>query len=188
MRILLSKQRCKASQKGLGTLQRRDTKGVSRSSQRRNRLNNDISNLELKSIWMHLSEHGKSHEEYNKSHIEEIRALASEWHGSEVGRAWHKIHAVEMWEGIEPKKYICKVCGKEFESRMLDTEKIKFCSNKCKAAARRKSRVDSVESICDWCGKKYTKNRYSKGTTCSIECRAKKRWSGYESKGGTIRG
>lgn len=138
------------------------------------RANNQIENLALKTAFMHLSDHAKSRDEYNQRHIKDMRVLASEWHRSEAGRAWHREHAKEMAATREPKTYVCAYCGKEFQSLKLG--RVKYCSNACKSNARRTSRIDNETRICAYCGKPFSTNKYSKAKCCSTECAVKRRW------------
>ena len=102
---------------------------------------------------------------------------AVEWHKSEEGIKWHKNHGRKQFERRSPVKYNCTYCGKEFETLGLygETEN-KFCSNACKSAYRRKTKVDDVERICEFCGKPFRTNKYSKGKYCSLSCGKKAYW------------
>ena len=125
-----------------------------------NRANNQIENLELLESFMHLSQHASEREEYNQRHIKDMRELASEWHGSDAGRAWHSEHAKESWENKRYNKYTCSECGKEFETRHdYGAGQNTFCSNACKSKNRAKSGVDDEERICAYCGKPFTVRR-----------------------------
>ena len=116
--------------------------------------------------------------EYAKGHIEDIRQLAAEWHGSEEGRKWHGEHAKQTWEHRGTFKYTCCKCGKEFETRHIYGEgQKKFCSGKCRSNNRRHLGIDDVERECVVCGKKFMANRYQKGLVCSTECKMRKRWN-----------
>lgn len=143
----------------------------------KNRAHNDIDNLELVESSMHHSMHMSEREEYNKKHIEDIRVLASEWHRSEEGRAWHRKHAKEQWEHVEEKEYVCSYCGKTFKTtnRYSDNQN-RFCSNNCRASFRRKSGIDNEDRVCPVCGKTFSANKYAKKLYCSYECARKKRY------------
>lgn len=143
-----------------------------------NRAHNDIDNLELMLSNMHMSMHSSAREEYNKRHIEDIRVLASEWHGSEAGRAWHSVHAKETWAHMGEHEYVCSSCGKTFMTRHIyGPDENHFCSNACKTYFRAHSGLDDVERVCPVCGKTFTANKYSKKECCSRECAVKKRWN-----------
>lgn len=106
-----------------------------------NRANNNPDNLELKSSFEHLSDHAKSRVEYNHKHIEDIRPLANEWHGSEAGRAWHGQHAKEYWSKAPLREYTCTQCGKTFTSKHVYGEgRNRFCHANCRAAYLRAKR------------------------------------------------
>jgi len=141
------------------------------------RSNNQIENLELMVGNLHQSMHASSRDEYNHKHINDIRTLAAEWHGSKEGRAWHSKHAKETWENAEMHDYVCVSCGKTFQSRNNYGEKENtFCSNACKSYFRRHSGVDNEQRACSYCGKLFAVNKYSKQSCCSQECAVKKRW------------
>lgn len=65
------------------------------------------------------------------------------------------------------KKWVCKYCGKEFESNNLGVE-CHFCSNVCK------SKYDYENSrevrICEECAKEFLAYKYGKTKYCSKEC------------------
>ena len=133
---------------------------------------NEIENLAL----MEKSEHVRWHNA-NMTDERKIAATdnlaqnampkAREWHQSVEGREWHKRHYEQYKELFNKRQTcICAVCGKEFEG----DAKSKYCSNNCKAAARRASGVDNEERRCAVCGKVFYANKYSKQKTCSREC------------------
>lgn len=97
----------------------------------------------------------------------EALAKAAEWHRSSEGRAWHRTHAQEAWAKREPLDAICEWCGDGFEDI---SRRAKFCSNKCKTAARFASGVDDVDRECATCGTPFRINRYRKTKTCSRAC------------------
>lgn len=144
------------------------------------RANNDINNLELVTAYMHMHRHGQdpSREEYNKRHIEDIRDLAKEWHGSDAGRAWHSESAKKQWEVMPEKEYKCTMCGKTFMSiRNYSPSDKRFCCNGCKSNYRRLSGVDDVERLCAYCGKPFMASKYSKIECCSKQCASNRRWN-----------
>lgn len=140
----------------------------------RDKSNNDISNLEL----LTASEHRKRHaeeltdeqREWFRNNLEEkARPKASEWHKSEKGREWHRKQYEQYGEVLRRRgSVVCINCGKTFEG----DAKSKYCSNACKSAYRRKTKVDGVEAVCVICGKHFTTNKYRKTETCSPHCRA----------------
>lgn len=138
----------------------------------------DINNLELLTAAEHMRKHWqeKTPEEINK-YRERIKenciSKAAEWHGSEEGRQWHKEQAKRIDANIELKEFRCEYCGTTFKTKPYG--KVKYCSNKCKAAARRKSGVDNEERICIVCGAVFITNKYKKAQICSQACANKKR-------------
>lgn len=117
----------------------------------------------------HILKYTVNHrEEMAKRLAETARPKASEWHKSEEGRAWHREHSFPVWER-EETEHICEFCGKPFMS--VDHGNNRFCSNNCKAAARRKSGVDDETRICACCGKEFRANKYGAKRFCSDGCR-----------------
>lgn len=145
-----------------------------------NKSNNEIGNLRLEKAYEHLSYHAKLNYKTNpekfKEHLKNIRPLTLKWHRSEEGREWHSQNSKRMWKNKDTQTYICSFCGKEFCSlHSYSTSSNTFCSNNCKAAYRRKSKIDNIKNICAVCGKEFEKNKYSKTQTCSRECATKLR-------------
>ena len=142
-----------------------------------NRGNNAIENLALLSEYDPLSLHGKenavkNHERIIRNLDEKARPRASEWHGSEAGKQWHRIHYASMKNRLHiEQKFLCEYCGKEFKSMKAGS---RFCSPKCKSAWRRNSGIDDVTKVCQNCGGEYTANKYQKTKFCPI-CKAEKR-------------
>jgi len=92
------------------------------------RSNNDISNLELLSSSSHLSLHQQDRGEYQQAHIKRIRVLASEWHGSKEGRAWHAERGRENGKLPPRFPFKCFVCGADGLAKQRNR---KFCSAAC---------------------------------------------------------
>lgn len=92
---------------------------------------------------------------------------AREWHGTEEGRAWHSKHGIQAYAQRELKKYTCNHCAAQFETK--DT-KAQYCSNRCRAAARRARGVDDVIKSCEECSNLFTSNRYDRALYCSRRC------------------
>lgn len=148
-----------------------------------NPLNNDISNLECISRKQHFEKHREELVAYSTSekqlrHLERIRDLTKEWHGSEEGKEWHKNHYAESLGKIEPKEYTCECCGKKFMSRGA---KVRFCCHNCEQKWRNANQSTYEMRKCVICGKEFeakipygNKNRAAK--TCSRECRGKYKW------------
>lgn len=138
-----------------------------------NSLNNDLSNLECVPGSEHVSEHMQNqpdeHWDRNRVHLGEIRPLASEWHKSEEGHQWHVQHSKEIWDNRGSESHCCAQCGATYETR--DRRKTsRFCSNKCRTAARLASGVDDEDRICEWCQSPFRINRYKKAQCCSLVC------------------
>lgn len=107
--------------------------------------NNDISNLEC----MPRKEHRKGHApevsarsstKEHLEHLDSIRVLASEWHGSEEGRAWHREHAktslaaarkAVQENGLKDVPAICVWCGTDCVGK---SSRKRFCSTRCQTA------------------------------------------------------
>ncbi len=146
----------------------------------RDKSNNEPGNLAM----LTREQHHKIHvdemtddlrERLRKNLDETARPKASEWHGSNSGREWHKIHYERMKEKLYKRRvFTCANCGKEFET--VDHGTNKFCSGACRAAYRRKSGVDNEKRVCCVCGNEYEANKYSKSRTCSRECSGLLRW------------
>jgi len=140
--------------------------------------NNAIENLEMVLSGLHTSRHAENatdeFKEWRKQHIDKIRSLAAAWHSSPEGREWHSLHGHLAWEGKEPITLVCQQCGKEFKT-LANHGNTKFCSNNCKSAARRATRVDHEERICRVCGKSFRANKYFATAHCSKTCAANER-------------
>ena len=140
--------------------------------------NNDISNLEMISRSKHAKIHANErvrdcYDEVVENLNKNARPKASEWHGSKEGIEWHKKHYAEMKDKLYIKKeFVCKQCGKKFESTKVGS---KFCCNNCKSKWRREQGFDNETRKCECCGKEFIVNKYSKTKTCSRECAAKLR-------------
>jgi hypothetical protein len=136
-----------------------------------NKSNNSIENLQIIHQKHHLSLHSskKKNRERMKKLADENRHLTKEWHASAEGLAWHKYHAEKFKFGKwEPKKYNCEQCQTEYETSKRSN--MRFCSNNCKSAWRRKSGLDDISRICVCCGKEFLVNKYSKIKKCSKNC------------------
>jgi hypothetical protein len=136
--------------------------------------NNLIQNLEL----LERSAHHKLHlncpkrKEKCRQQAEKIRPLTKKWHASTEGKAWHKLHALKHNFGNwELKDYICQVCGKDYQSKLIAKERSKFCSNNCKSEARRRSSIDIIDYPCERCGILFKKDKYAKRKYCKPKCK-----------------
>lgn len=139
--------------------------------------NNDISNLELILHSKHMSLHANEKADLTRENMYKIVLPAAvAWHKSDDAKDWHKDHYEDVTRAIwnEPVKMVCQNCGKEYTTVHARASCSSFCSNKCKAAARRKSGVDNIEKICTKCGKTYIANKYQ-GTIFCLECSPQRR-------------
>jgi HNH endonuclease len=142
-------------------------------------LNNDLDNLECLEAGAHRRYHAEHRPEAERAraraHLDQVRPLAAAWHRSEAGREWHQQHMTQVWAAKTPQAFVCAHCGREATS--LLAVKARYCSNACKAAARRRAGTDTVERACRHCGKSFTVNRYATTQTCSRRCAALLRWA-----------
>jgi len=137
--------------------------------------NNHITNLGLKEVGPHLSDHAKQWIQRNPERAAErtkaMQDAAKEWHGSEDGKKWHGEHYEESLAKATVYVHRCQVCNAKFQSTRTTTAK--FCSNKCKAKNRRDLGLDDIEKRCGVCGKAFKTNRYRGSEYCSRACGAK---------------
>jgi hypothetical protein len=137
-----------------------------------NPLNNDPSNLVCLTGEEHHAHH-LAERDYRTperiAHMDTIRPLASEWHGSDEGREWHREHGKRTWDGREPSAYTCEHCGTEFLSRAAQKHS-KFCSAYCRHRSRLESGVDDESRTCELCGAGFTVNRYLRKRFCTRSC------------------
>lgn len=141
-----------------------------------NPLNNDLSNLECISALEHHHHHGASQDTKERlaspewlAHLVNIRELTKSWHGSPEGLEWHRKHGFEVAARQPILAGTCEQCGNAFLSKRPE----RFCSNKCKSAARRDSGVDNESRTCGLCGKPFEVNKYARKNYCSRSCASK---------------
>lgn len=137
--------------------------------------NNALANLECKPAFQHLSDHGRIVTPAKLANLDAVRPMAAAWHGSDAGHAWHVVHGRATWADREPVDRVCAVCGVTFAD-WTHRASVRFCGNNCKAAWRRRSRVDDVERICRICGTAFRASRYSITRCCSRQCGARARF------------
>lgn len=137
---------------------------------------NELENLELRDAKGHAAEHvrmGSYSSPARLEHLDRIRPLTVEWHRSDEGRSVHARIGRDSWKVRAPSEHVCAQCGRAFESLKPGAL---FCSNACKASARRESGVDDEIRACPYCGKKFTINRYVRpDRCCSRSCAQRKR-------------
>lgn len=136
--------------------------------------NNDIANLVLMSPSAHSSHHASEHSEESRERMNTIvHQAAVDWHKSEQGSEWHKQHYENVARNIWNEKVTlkCNICGKEYQTTHAKMQSSKFCSNNCRAKARRLSGKDREKRICAICGKEFECNKYSRQKVCgNKEC------------------
>lgn len=140
--------------------------------------NNDIENLQLIEKHLHLSMHSTiaaQKAESKRMFKERCQPLAAEWHKSKECSDWAKGNYASSLGKANEIKVIkqCEVCGKNYTISSPYRYKSRFCSNNCKSTWRRNQRLDDVEKVCEVCGKTYVAPKYSRGRTCSMDCRTK---------------
>lgn len=102
--------------------------------------------------------------------IEKGIEAAKEWHSSEEGREWHSDHWEDsLGKAFEDTEKECEQCGASFVDRSPD-DSGRFCSNACKAKARRERGDDDEERVCEACREVFTVNKYSDRKACSRAC------------------
>ena len=131
-----------------------------------NKANNDISNLAIMTATGHQRLHGQeqARKEASRANVKKATAAAPAWHRSEAGKKWHAEHAKGRKQPRTDKT--CEYCGTLFKG----TKTQRFCSNKCKAAWRRRSGKDDIQRTCELCGKIFATSKYEKVKFCSLEC------------------
>lgn len=129
---------------------------------------NNIENLELIERSRHLKLHiTEEKREWARKWAAIIRPLTKEWHSSEEGLVWHKLHGMRCWKNKKEITITCDVCGNKAQTKMYHQ---RFCSNKCKSKFRRDNRLDDITRICQSCGKEFVVNKYKKTKNCSRQC------------------
>lgn len=140
-----------------------------------NPFNNSPSNLEC----LTTKEHGKHQKwegaarERQINHLNRIRHLASEWHRSDEGRAWHSENAKGPNKKVTRE---CLWCEKRFEARQSTA---KYCRNQCGYEHRRSLGHYDVVRQCEFCGKSFETvvpiNPSRARRFCSRKCAVAKR-------------
>lgn len=135
--------------------------------------NNDPANLAL----VYPKEHGEAHaatfRDARRAHIDSIRHLAVEWHGSEEGRAWHSEHGRDSWVGREPIEKQCATCGKTFQTLLDGRGDERYCSRACHRKRADGEHAYQQRVPCPVCGTEFWQSKYrAKPETCSRLCGA----------------
>lgn len=137
-----------------------------------NEANNSPENLELLTPSQHANEHmdDERTEWCRKNLSEKARPKASEWHKDQANRAHHVKIGAMAYKSFLPEDKKCMQCDTIFTPRKIGN-KDKFCSNKCKSAARRKSGVDNIKKNCELCGVEFVSDKYAKVRFCGRSCK-----------------
>lgn len=139
-------------------------------------LNNDPTNL----VCIPADEHRQHHAEDEAAkqrkrsdgwleHLDAIRPLASSWHSSPEGIAWHAEHGRAVADARLMIDAVCEHCGNAYQSKLP----MRFCSNSCKTLWRYHQGVDNVTRNCEHCGVEISVNKYSPRRFCGRSCAAK---------------
>lgn len=108
--------------------------------------------------------------------IARITAAGTAWRATEAGRQHQRARSLRMWGSRQSIECQCDYCGAAYETRSTH-QRTRFCSNNCKAAARRETKVDREARTCEMCGVTFTCNKYFATRCCSESCAAKMRWA-----------
>lgn len=113
------------------------------------RANNAISNLELVTAKEHAAHHWSEEraERFRQNLAEKGRPAASLWHGSEEGRAWHRLHAAEVAAKVYAERTVelsCAVCGVAFKAYASKAGPESCCSQNCRARRVRARRAQGI--------------------------------------------
>ena len=110
--------------------------------------NNDPGNLVLHSPKAHGQEHKDEFADARREHMDSIRPLAAEWHGSAEGLEWHREHRRRTWDDREPCRpsEVCGSCGEEFDAWF---DRAQYCSRRCinRATERQASPDGSIRHL-----------------------------------------
>jgi hypothetical protein len=149
--------------------------------------NNSIENLEMLEANAHRELHkpevsARSQTEEHLAHLDAIRPLAAEWHGSEEGKEWHKGHAknsihkpgvAKPYSKIVPQEKTCNVCKKIFLSK--NPKRQHTCSQRCHSIRHNQQRTverheNAKERNCPHCGQAF-KSVYTCQKFCCTKCK-----------------
>jgi hypothetical protein len=103
-----------------------------------NSLNNTLSNLACVSKQTHDRKHSQVRSKRAKTpealeQLDKIRPLASKWHRSDDGRAWHVQHGKKTWRERKLAQAICTHCGISYATYF--PTRSKFCGSRCRQRA-----------------------------------------------------
>ncbi len=142
-------------------------------------LNNAVGNLQAITESEHHAKHAVELAQITRERMANLTPeqrrimseLATEWHRSEAGRAWHSVHAIKVMAAVPMVDAVCERCEQTFAVKRFAKERTRFCGINCKAAARRDSGIDDETRKCAQCGADFTINRYAPGAYCGKTCR-----------------
>lgn len=141
-------------------------------------LNNAPDNLQLLLLADHKAKHAAELGERSRRRMaamstderREFLAAAAAWHSTEAGRKWHSQQSKAIAANMPTVRKVCERCGGEYEIKVNAEHRARFCSDRCKAAARRSDGVDDVDRTCERCGAVFRINQYAPAKHCSRKC------------------
>lgn len=113
------------------------------------RTNNAISNLELVTAKEHAAHHwDEARVKWARENIAKTAQPAAKvWHGSDEGRAWHRLHAAEVAAKTFAERTVelsCAVCGITFMAYASKAGPESCCSQNCRARRVRARRAQGI--------------------------------------------
>ena len=139
-----------------------------------NKDNNEIDNLKL----LTTEEHHKLHNIRSESSHRHVCKKCGRTYWSSVSKSTEICDRCDSSLAIGGSSMLmikkrCEYCGAEYETKGVNKNRSKFCSNKCKSAYRRATGVDKIEKICAFCGNSFKTDKYSGAIYCSPHCASK---------------
>lgn len=135
--------------------------------------NNAPDNLVVATNSEHLAHHmaGYVADDGQLAHLDRVRPLASEWHRSDDGRAWHREHGVRTWEGRPLVEHRCQLCGETFETRGKINA---YCSARCRNWAFEHDPKYMVDATCAECDGPFQWHKHKRVKRfCGRDCAAR---------------
>lgn len=128
---------------------------------------NSIENLECLTIHDHHKLHFST--EKQLKHLWSQREKAAEAHRTPEARKRTSEQMKKMWLSKGFNKYLCTICGSEYESR--NKARPKYCSSKCRNKAGYNNNKQKLK--CAICSKNYETAKGKRAAkTCSTRCTA----------------
>ena len=121
----------------------------------------------------HASNNERGAYDKDKNNIEDLRLMTRKAHTA--------LHNPELGRVAI---FICKNCGKEYESRSMGANC--YCSKKCKNEWQNKEKhkvENRVIKNCEWCGKEFSDWKYGHKKFCSSSCAKYSQWKKMISRG-----